>query len=310
MNFNTKVKKTGVFPLIFREYGGAHPFGSQIPGRQKAAESYRYGFGGHEKVDEVSGTGNTVDMGDRWLDVRLGRTSKLDAKATKYPSLSSYSYAANNPLIVIDPDGKEIRIVTTDPEFRGYIMERLQKLTDHQLSINEEGIVSMTHQLYGPFSKPYGNDLLSQLITSQNVHEIQETAGKNYIRVKNIEEQYNPFGPGSGSLININPKIEVKAIDEDGILRIIPEQIVLGHELIHGSHIDKGRVEGGIADPLGENYDPDLGGAGDPMKNEEINTRRKENILRIEQGVKNLRSKPVMENLGYMLDDVEITVTK
>src|SRR5690606_21118470 len=42
------------------------------------AGGYRYGFGGHEKLDEVSGSGNVVDMGDRWLDVRLGRTHKLD----------------------------------------------------------------------------------------------------------------------------------------------------------------------------------------------------------------------------------------
>ena len=77
-------------------------------GATQNTEGYRYGFGGHEKVDEVIGTGKTVDMGDRWLDVRLGRTPKMDAKANKYPSLSPYSYAANSPLIFIDPDGKDI----------------------------------------------------------------------------------------------------------------------------------------------------------------------------------------------------------
>jgi RHS repeat-associated protein len=79
-----------------------------MPGRSFSSEDYRFGFGGHEKVDEASGSGNTVDMGDRWLDVRLGRTPKMDAKANKYSSLSPYSYAANSPLIFIDPDGKDI----------------------------------------------------------------------------------------------------------------------------------------------------------------------------------------------------------
>jgi len=39
-----------------------YPFGSQMPGRASydPSSSYRYGFGGHEKIDENSGNGNTV----------------------------------------------------------------------------------------------------------------------------------------------------------------------------------------------------------------------------------------------------------
>ncbi|GAB4259880.1 MAG: hypothetical protein Kow0079_16900 [Vicingaceae bacterium] len=67
---------------------------------------YRYGFGGHEIIKEVYGNGNVVDMGDRWLDVRIGRTHKNDLKYFMYPSINPYSYAANNPLKFIDPDGQ------------------------------------------------------------------------------------------------------------------------------------------------------------------------------------------------------------
>ncbi len=73
---------------------------------------YRYGYGNHEKIDEVSGSGNTVDMGDRWLDVRLGRTPKPDVKAHTYPDISPYSYALNSPIQFVDPDGK----VVVDPK--------------------------------------------------------------------------------------------------------------------------------------------------------------------------------------------------
>jgi hypothetical protein len=72
-------------------------------------KGYRYGFGSHERMDEVSGSGNTVDMGDRWLDTRLGRTPIIDAKAKKYPDISPYAYAANNPIFFTDPDGKEVK---------------------------------------------------------------------------------------------------------------------------------------------------------------------------------------------------------
>jgi hypothetical protein len=80
------------------------------------AEEYKFGFGSHEKIDEVSGSGNTVDMGDRWLDVRLGRTPKLDAKAKKYPDNSPYVYAANNPILFLDPDGKVVKAYTIEAQ--------------------------------------------------------------------------------------------------------------------------------------------------------------------------------------------------
>ncbi|RMG82438.1 MAG: hypothetical protein D6707_02925, partial [Bacteroidetes bacterium] len=82
-----------------------YPFGMLTPGRVFNSGEYRFGYGSHEKIDEVSGSGNTIDMGDRWLDTRVGRTYKLDAKADLYPGVSPYTYAANNPIIFIDPDG-------------------------------------------------------------------------------------------------------------------------------------------------------------------------------------------------------------
>src|SRR5690606_32527948 len=73
-------------------------------------DRYRFGYTGHEKLNEVSGTGNTIDMGDRWLDTRLGRTPKTDLHEGKYPNISPYSYVLNNPIIYNDPDGKDAKV--------------------------------------------------------------------------------------------------------------------------------------------------------------------------------------------------------
>ncbi len=88
-----------------------YPFGSVMEGRGLEITNYRFGYSGHEKIDEVQGSGNVVDMGDRWLDVRIGRTSKVDRKAHLFSSISPYTYALNTPLQAIDPDGQLVIFV-------------------------------------------------------------------------------------------------------------------------------------------------------------------------------------------------------
>ncbi|GIV45119.1 MAG: hypothetical protein KatS3mg035_2242 [Bacteroidia bacterium] len=83
-----------------------YPFGAVMEGRNLEITNYRFGYGGHEKIDEVTGSGNTIDMGDRWLDTRIGRTYKQDRKDNEYPGISAYTYAANNPMRILDPDGQ------------------------------------------------------------------------------------------------------------------------------------------------------------------------------------------------------------
>lgn len=49
-------------------------------------------------------------FGGRYYDAAVGRFLQVDPHASKYPSVSPFNYALNNPLKFIDPDGKEVRI--------------------------------------------------------------------------------------------------------------------------------------------------------------------------------------------------------
>lgn len=102
---------------------------------------YRFGYTGHEKLNEVSGIGNTIDMGDRWLDTRLGRTPKPDAKAGKYPFISPYAYALNNPIIYNDPDGKDVYLViyTTKEEDVGHAAIAVENYKQVTTKVMENG---------------------------------------------------------------------------------------------------------------------------------------------------------------------------
>ncbi len=79
-----------------------------VPNRFESIEDYRYGFNGKEKDDEVKGKGNSIDLGDRILDPRIGRTFKMDRYSYKFPGESPYSFAMNTPICALDPDGKLI----------------------------------------------------------------------------------------------------------------------------------------------------------------------------------------------------------
>lgn len=77
-------------------------------GKFQNRSGYRYGFGSHEKLDEIAGSGNYYDMGARLYDSRIGRTPTLDPAKQLYPGISPYAYGMNTPLQAIDPDGKVV----------------------------------------------------------------------------------------------------------------------------------------------------------------------------------------------------------
>jgi len=87
-----------------------------MPGRHGSSADYRYGFNGMEKDDEIKGSGNSYDFGARMYDSRIGRWFALDPLSTRYPYLSPYNFVANNPIIYVDPDGKEIKPVNKDAD--------------------------------------------------------------------------------------------------------------------------------------------------------------------------------------------------
>ncbi|MCK0115027.1 hypothetical protein MWU32_03405 [Gelidibacter sp. F63206] len=69
---------------------------------------HKYGFGGKEEQDEL-GLG-WMDFGARNYDKWLGRWMNIDPLADKYRDFTPYNYTANNPILYMDPDGRDIII--------------------------------------------------------------------------------------------------------------------------------------------------------------------------------------------------------
>ncbi len=100
------------FGLTHKGYNGEHRFFFQTPGTgiqlvpvtPVEGDKHKYKFGGMEFQDELDL--NHYDFGARNYDPALGRWMNVDPLAEYAYTYSPYSYAFNNPIYYIDPDGQ------------------------------------------------------------------------------------------------------------------------------------------------------------------------------------------------------------
>jgi len=82
-----------------------------MPGRNYNAANradYSYGFNGKLNDNDVKGVeGGQQDYGMRIYDPRMGKFLSVDPITKKYPELTPYQFASNNPIAGIDLDGLE-----------------------------------------------------------------------------------------------------------------------------------------------------------------------------------------------------------
>jgi RHS repeat-associated protein len=153
-----------------------YPFGMQMSSRSFNSEDYRYGFGGHEKDDELKSNGNHISFGDYGYDPRLGRRWRPDP--VDQVSISNYAAFANNPVMFIDPDGK-IVMFTGDDQLLPSVTNQLRSTFAGELAITiKEGIINAYHIGMGPIS-PRAQTFLDA-VRDQNVAVGVELTSLNY----------------------------------------------------------------------------------------------------------------------------------
>ncbi len=82
-------------------------FGMQMPGRTFNPEKYKFGYQKQLKDDEIYGEGNSYAFEYRMQDPRTGRFWSVDPLFKKYPELTPYQFASNNPVWMIEIEGLE-----------------------------------------------------------------------------------------------------------------------------------------------------------------------------------------------------------
>jgi len=173
-----------------------------MPGRSFNSNSYKYGFNGKEKVDEISGSGNSYDFDARLYDARLGRTPSQDPHSGKYPKLSPYSMFANNPILLIDKDGKDIGVSTTFNQDGSKIITITvtgKLINNSSAAINEDAMKSYANRLSDEIIKDYSMNVPGvQVIVKTDIKvatsEVQLTETDHAFRIVDSDKIPNSTG--------------------------------------------------------------------------------------------------------------------
>ncbi|QXP58419.1 RHS repeat domain-containing protein [Olleya sp. HaHaR_3_96] len=81
-----------------------------LPNRHGSSDSYRYGFQGQEKDDEIKGEGNSINYKFRMYDPRVMRFFAVDPMVHSYPYYSPYQFSGNTPIMSTELEGLEPQV--------------------------------------------------------------------------------------------------------------------------------------------------------------------------------------------------------
>jgi len=116
-----------------------YPFGLQQEGDwyTTVAPENKYLYNGKELSEDFG-----IDLyayGFRYYDPAIGRFTGVDPLAEKYTPFSTYNYAVNNPVLYIDPDGKDA-IITIDKRNKSIQVSQTFHYSSENLSANLKGV--------------------------------------------------------------------------------------------------------------------------------------------------------------------------
>ena len=112
-----------------------------------------YQYNGKEVNNDI-GLG-LMDYGARWYDPGVGKWTSVDPMASQFPSYSPFNFSLNNPIRLIDPDGRAPYDVIIKGAEKQAAFNELQASVKGQLTLSMDvnGKVSSTQDGTGKLSK-------------------------------------------------------------------------------------------------------------------------------------------------------------
>jgi RHS repeat-associated protein len=227
-----------------------YPFGMTMPTRDAVigAVDTRFKFTGKER--DVAETGYDY-FGARYYDSWGGRFTTIDRFAAKYPSMTPYQYAADNPVLLIDRNGDSIQVVGKKSDQALTYVKKQAGGDAKRISVLN-GFVQVNREGYKKGSNTFIDKLIEGVdakkkigleITGKESIKISET---QKLKISNLPVITGAFSSTSTTSFLANTRGEqppsgfdgyVKVSDAVGWLRASdnsnpPTSQIVGHELI------------------------------------------------------------------------------
>ncbi len=192
---------------------------------------YHYRYNGKELVDEIG----LYDYGFRYYDPAIGRFTGVDPIADKFPQLSTYNYASNDPIKNIDLHG-------------------LQGL--HFMDKDQQGIEKNVAILVKPTSSEYSDKKNARISkrAARKVEKVQRQLDNSFSNAKNSEGEtvifkFNVFAHPTDKTKNLSPSerseitrdLGITVETEDGE-RTVPAAVITDDVTIQSTTYGNGVV--------------------------------------------------------------------
>jgi RHS repeat-associated protein len=165
-------------------------FGEVLFEEHQNSFSSPYLFNGKELDRET----NLTYYGARYLDMKTSLWLTVDPLAEKYPTESPYMYCGNNPIIYIDPDGREKIVVVGDQEGSpNSDRKNRDNNTGYKYKENSRHFLQAGLDSARKYKKNAGDEMVTMIIykgqyTSDELKLYQEAGTKSGINVKVISD--------------------------------------------------------------------------------------------------------------------------
>ena len=114
------------------QYDAYLPYGELLVDEHSSSEELPYKFNGKE-MDEETGL---YYYGARYMDPKISMWLGVDPMIEKYPEISPYIYCHNNPIVLIDPDGRQSKVPPTIIQIIDYGTKNSKKFSSLMKAAN------------------------------------------------------------------------------------------------------------------------------------------------------------------------------